>query len=97
VTPHPAGKRLLVCRTRRGRERPFTMAEAWSIAMAPGGSMCVVDLDGGGYAVPVARGRVAPPVPRLPIAAFIRGPDGIPARAWITPPEHSTTWRISFN
>jgi hypothetical protein len=51
--------------------RGFTIEEAWKVAMAPGGSQSVVDLEDGGYAVPRIRGPIAPPSKRKPIAATI--------------------------
>ena len=69
--------------------RGYTMDEAWTVAMKPGGSAAVVDLEGGGYAVPLARNtKMAPPSRTKPIAARI------PSRRVLILPSSFGIWRI---
>ena len=50
----------------------YSAEAAWKIAMAPNGSKSVVDLEGGGYAVPLERTKeIAPPCRTIPILARV--------------------------
>lgn len=63
------------------KRRGYTAEQAWAIAMKPDGSRSIVDLDGGGYAVPLERNtKIAPPSKTKPIRAQI--PSG---KVWLLP------------
>lgn len=54
----------------------YSADAAWELAMKPGGAQSVVDLEGGGYAVPLERNeKIAPPSKTIPILA--RVPSGV--------------------
>lgn len=68
----------------------YTIGDAWSVAMRPNGSHSVVDLEGGGYAVPLERNkRMAPPSRTVPIRARI--PSG---EVFILPGRSFGVWKI---
>ncbi len=58
----------------KSKRNSYTAVQAWKIAMSPGGSRCVVDIEGGGYAVPVEANReIKPPSKTVPIRARVPG------------------------
>ncbi len=67
----------------------YSIDAAWKVAMGPDGSHSVVDLEGGGYAVPIERSKkIAPPSKTKPILARI--PSGVVALL----PSRFGVWRI---
>lgn len=70
--------------------RGYTAEQAWAIAMGPAGAHSVVDLEGGGYAVPLERAKkIAPPSKTVPIRAQI--PRG---KVWILPSGSFGIWKV---
>lgn len=68
---------------------PYSMDDAWTVAMRPGGSRSVVDLESGGYAVPVERSTgYKRPSRTKPIRAYV--PCGVALVVCATP----GLWRV---
>ena len=71
--------------------RGYTAEQAWKVAMQPGGSASVANLEIGGYAVPLERStKIAPPSRTVPIRAQI--PSG---KVWILPGKMHGFWVIA--
>jgi len=82
--------RRIVASSRPPPRAGYDIDGAWSVAMRPGGSASVVNLAGGGYAVPLERSKeIAPPSRTVPIRA--RVPSGVVS---ILPTATHGVWRI---